>query len=470
MKPLFLITCSLLFSLKLSAETFLEEKLVYNTTNICIQKIVISGNKVTKAHIILRELTFQEGDTVKAEELAALMERSENNLFNTSLFNFIYIDSLLLPNQCLQINIEVRERWYTWPVPIFDIHERNFNAWLENKNLARVSYGFYLVRHNFRGRKENLTLKFRLGYSELFGISYEKPYLDKKQNHGLGFSLGYNRRHEIPYRTINNELQFFKYPDEYIRTERFATSSYTYRQGLYNVTKVDLNFTSVQVTDTVMAVANDYLEGNDAMDFFRIDYSFRHDMRDSKIYPLKGYYFGFIATKLGLGILPEEKVDLFYLTGIYKKYWTLKERFFAGTAVRAKISNRHSQPYFLQRGLGYDNFVRGYEYYVVDGQNYGLVKTAFRYQLVKPKTITVNNLPVEQFNKFHYAFYLGIFADMGYVEDRAYQARNFLGNEMLFGSGLGLDFVTYYDNVFRFEYSINKMKEHGFFIHFISAI
>ena len=39
-------------------------------------------------------------------------------------------------------------------------------------------------------------------------------------------------------------------------------------------------------------------------------------------------------------------------------------------------------------------------------------------------------------------------------------------NEFLYGYGLGLDFVTYYDIVFRVEFSANKFGETGLFLHF----
>lgn len=35
-------------------------------------------------------------------------------------------------------------------------------------------------------------------------------------------------------------------------------------------------------------------------------------------------------------------------------------------------------------------------------------------------------------------------------------------NQLIYGGGIGLDFVTYYDMVFRLEYGINKFKELGF--------
>ena len=42
---------------------------------------------------------------------------------------------------------------------------------------------------------------------------------------------------------------------------------------------------------------------------------------------------------------------------------------------------------------------------------------------------------------------------------------NVLPNTLLASTGVGVDLVAYYDQVFRFEYSINRFKQHGFFIH-----
>jgi hypothetical protein len=40
-----------------------------------------------------------------------------------------------------------------------------------------------------------------------------------------------------------------------------------------------------------------------------------------------------------------------------------------------------------------------------------------------------------------------------------------LSNRYLFGGGIGLDIVTYYDLVIRLEYSMNDRAETGFFIN-----
>jgi hypothetical protein len=59
---------------------------------------------------------------------------------------------------------------------------------------------------------------------------------------------------------------------------------------------------------------------------------------------------------------------------------------------------------------------------------------------------------------------------LGYISDTRDNVLNPLANDLLVGYGLGIDLVTYYDWVIRFEYSFNKKGESGFFIHFMPSI
>ena len=64
----------------------------------------------------------------------------------------------------------------------------------------------------------------------------------------------------------------------------------------------------------------------------------------------------------------------------------------------------------------------------------------------------------------------GLFFDAAYTEDKKYFATNTLSNKYIWGTGMGIDFVTYYDSVFRFEIAMNDLKEKGFFLHFTAPI
>jgi hypothetical protein len=141
--------------------------------------------------------------------------------------------------------------------------------------------------------------------------------------------------------------------------------------------------------------------------------------------------------------------------------------------VKGKISGSAFQPYYNTRALGYGkDFVRGYEYYVTDGQTYGLAKANLKFELVPKKVVHASFIPFPKFATIPFAFYLNLFADGAYVKDAQYADRysNVLPNSWLAGYGAGIDFVSYYDIVFRFEYSFNKFGESGIFIHFTASI
>ena len=122
--------------------------------------------------------------------------------------------------------------------------------------------------------------------------------------------------------------------------------------------------------------------------------------------------------------------------------------------------------YFSSQTLGFDDYVRGYEYYVVDGQDFWLSKTILKYSLIEKTNFDIPYVKMKQFNKSHYSLYLGVFSDIGYVnDDQTYQENN-LSNSILWGRGISLDYVTYYDKLLRIEFSINHLGEKGVFLHF----
>lgn len=434
---------------------------------VVIGKIQIIGNKVTKNKIILRELPFHEQDTIGRAEILMKLKSAKENLLNTSLFNFVLVDTISVDAGHFDIRISVTERWYTWPIPIFEVQERNLNTWWETRNFDRANYGFYLNRENFRGRKEELSFYVQFGYTERYGISYAIPYLTNTQRNGAGFSFAYSRNHEIPYKTDSGKVIYFKDPAKYVREEMIGKIYYTYRHGIHNSHYLEGKFINSMLNDSIQGY---FLEDQTQIKYFALDYKFRSDYRDSKTYPLKGYMCEFQCTRIGLGLLKNEKIDItnFYFT--FKKHHKLSSRFYAASSVKIKFSPNVSQPYYVQRALGWNNdYVRSYEYYAIDGQRFGLAKLGLKYEIVKPHVKSVP-LPMKKFSIFHYALYGGIFADAGYVDDHMYSLYNPLANTFLYGAGVGIDYVTYYDVVLRVECSINRQLEKGLFVHLTAGI
>lgn len=438
-----------------------------------ISDILITGNKTTKPFIITRELIFHTGDTLSRAVLDAAIWRSRENLINTSLFNFVSIYDQPDANDSTLTHVIVRvaERWYIWPLPIFEIVDRNFNEWWLTKDLSRTNYGAYFTKDNFRGRRENLSILVRLGYSQRLGLYYSVPYINRKQQNGLSFGFSFTRNHEIAYDINENKLRYFKDEDVYVRRQYSGGVRFTHRNGIHVYHSLGAEFQDNIIADTITNFNPDYfLNGTHEQQLLLLSYQYKLDYRNIKIYPLKGYYFDFEVVKQGIGAFQNEP-DLLTLSSNFRKYWELTPRWHIAAGVKGKLSGQSFAPYYNTRGLGYANdFVRGYEYYVVNGQNYFVFKSNMKFTLIPEKVVNVSFIPIEKFKSIPYAFYLNLFSDIGYVRDRQFAENNPLANAWQVGGGIGLDYVTYYDLVFRLEYSINKLGEDGVFLHFTSPI
>ena len=174
-----------------------------------------------------------------------------------------------------------------------------------------------------------------------------------------------------------------------------------------------------------------------------------------------------------MGLMHNETLNTFYIRSTFRQYLKLSDNYFLASGIRAKISNNEFQPFYVKQGLGYGNdYVRGYEYYVVDGISYWVNKNNFKYELIEPHFKKLKFIKNEKFSMIHYALYLNLFGDLGYAYDYKPlgQLSNSLSNSLLYGYGIGIDLVTYYDKVLRIEYSFNKMHEKGFFINFVAPI
>ena len=442
-----------------------------DSTKVIVRAIIIDGNKITKDYIVLRELQFRTGDTLDAAVINNKLKKSSENLMNTSLFNFVTITPDFSVANEVKIRIKLTERWYIWPIPEFDLADRNFNTWWKTKDFNRVNYGVDLTAYNFRGRKEILSFVFSLGYDENYGISYTIPYINKEKTLGLNFGTNIVYNHEIALKTFQNKIVFFKLSDINLKTTFNTEVGLTYRRNIHTTHDINIGYNNYHFADTVLKVNTDYSVNTTAtnVSFINFSYQFKRDYRDYKPYPLNGSYFDVLILKNGIGLLNKESINTYSIESSYRRYWKLNQRFYLASGLT--LMQASESPYFLQNGLGYGrDFVRSYEYYVINGQSFGLLKTNFKYNLIPSGVKKIKLLSTEKFNTIPYAFYVNLYADLAYVYSKTKDANNPLNNELLIGTGVGLDFVTYYDKVLRLEYSINKKGERGIFIHFMTSI
>jgi hypothetical protein len=107
-------------TLKKPARSSIRNDTIRHGRFLNVSRIFIIGNERTREKIILRELSLKTGDVVFSADLESILDLDRKKLLNTRLFNTVEIRSVELDVATVDIIIELNERWYTFPAPIFD--------------------------------------------------------------------------------------------------------------------------------------------------------------------------------------------------------------------------------------------------------------------------------------------------------------------------------------------------------------
>lgn len=449
-----------------------KRNIAEDTTGVFINigRIFIIGNQITRDQIILRELTLKPGDIIYSTEIPGILDLDRKKLINTRLFNTVDIRLLQLDSTHADILVDLNERWYTFPAPIFELSDRNFNEWWQNydHDFRRVNYGLRLYQYNMRGRNETLRLHAQIGFQRKFELHYRFPYIDKKQKHGLTTEFSYLETKNLAIRTDDHKYTFLKNQD-ILRTDKIAALTYTYRKSFYKTHSLKYEFRRMEIADTVKSLNENYIkgEGQTELRYNYLTYQFNADHRDFIAYPLKGFHLQANFTRTGLVASDDVKKWEAHVT--YSNYFDLGKKFFLSNNAIVYASTPDDLSYANYGVLGLRRqFVRGYEIYVIEGQHFFLNKTTFKKRIFS-NTYHWAQMPVKQFRHVPLSIYLKTYFDIGGVKNYPdYEAANFntrLSNKLLTGTGFGIDVVGSYDVVLRFEYTFNAEGERGFFFH-----
>ena len=437
---------------------------LYSQKNNVISEIIISGNKITKDDIIKRELLFRIDSTYSKIELENKIKLSQQNLKNLNLFNFIEIEKKE-KNNLTTIHIKLIERWYILPYPIFELADRNFNSWIDKRDFNRVNYGLFFNWENFRGKNQLLRIKSRFGFKEHYQIMYDIPYVNDKKTFGIKTNIEYFRRKITFFNTTNNRLDYYSdsINNSYTSKDFHFSANFSLRKNIYATHNLNLSYFQTEIDKEISKLNEKYLNNKKNIgSYAKIDYLYTLDKRDYNKYPLNGHY---LMIELSNHIPLTSDVNHFEVKGKIEKHTTLQPRLHFGTSFKFKASNTDDLFYFAQESLGFEDYVRGYEYYVIDNQKFIISKSILKWCLVKEKKFDINILKIKQFQKSFYSIYFSIFSDYGYTENKFNDNPNDLSNKSLWGNGVSIDYLTYYDKLLRIEYSINHLGEKGVFLH-----
>ena len=441
-------------------------KVLAQTDYVLINKIVVVNNLKTKEYVILNEMDLKPGDTIHIEALSNRIHTNERRIKSIGIFNHAAIniknwDTDL--NTC-DIEVNVVENWFIYPYLIFELADRNFNVWRRefNYSLKRVNYGIAGSHINLTGNKDKLKLKVQGGYIRKLEVFYEYPYL--WGNWGLAGNVLYAESREVPYISVDNKPVF-------IRNEDDSRIQYLYRSSIGLSQRISpqmfqhlrLEYNGYRIDPVIAGINPDYLgNGRDKIDYFYLDYSLRYDHTVYPLYPLKGYRFELNARKEGLGIFKD--VNNTWISFNLEQHFRLSNDLIFSARVKFK-TNFQPNPvsYIFSNAIGYKNdYITGYQVYVMDGKHFMLTKHALRYRIFEKDYRFKTFLP-DQFKVFNVQLFGRLNFDAGYSFDPDNKARNPLSNKIQLGFGPGIDLILYNNFIASCELGITRQGEAGFF-------
>ncbi|MFT5618585.1 MAG: hypothetical protein ACI85I_001820 [Arenicella sp.] len=436
-----------------------------------IIKIVISGNKKTKDWIIKRELQYVEGSKIPTFKLDSLLKLEANKVFNTNLFITAKVGFTPVGNGLIELRVEVIEKLYTYIFPVFDLADRNFNEWWQNQggDLNRAEYGLNFRRRNVRGRNESFNVDFRWGFNRKVKVSYIFPYINKARTLGLSTGFQYLTNRNVPYATENDKLAFLDSENTVRKRFRYDVRL-SKRDSFYTTHSLSSRFLYESVSDSVLDL-NPFYFGDgttrkQAVKVLSLTYSFNYNFTDIQAYPLNGKILDIKLSKYGLGFFGD--VDMWEVYASYRKFTHLGGRFYLANQVAGKFSSPVNQPYGIAKGLGYvQDFVRGYDLYVIDADKYTYNRNTIRFKLLDKVFDIKKYVPFKQFNTLPVLVMLKAYFDNGYSQNKGFAPdSNRLDNRWLYGGGVGLDIFSFYNSTLKMEYSLNGLGEQGFFFYY----
>ncbi|PKL89124.1 MAG: hypothetical protein CVV23_06845 [Ignavibacteriae bacterium HGW-Ignavibacteriae-2] len=410
---------------------------VDDNTFIKVDSIEIRGNETTEDFVIMRELTFKNGDEISGKILSYNKER----IYSLGLFNFVKLfaeknDSVIV------IVINVDESWYIYPIPFLSVRD---------KDLKQTSYGMSLLYRNFRGRNETIQAVASFGYDKFYYLSYLNPLLIESQGIIFSSSILYqtpvnkSRKAEIihggsfDYTVASGAFSFGKRLNQF--NDVYLISGYNY------VEAPEINFKGITASD-----------GNIDRGMM-MGMMYVYDTRDLKQFPTNGIYSKFDFLHKGLF---NSKIN-YNVWGIdFREYRKVIENLTGKWRVAYRNTFGDYVPLYDYFFFGYLDYIRGHRNNVREGKNILMTSFETAYPLLKEWDVSLD-LPLipKNLTSARIAFHLNLFYDAGITYNKIEQLSM---NNFDSGFGAGITILVLPYNAIRFEYAFNNKGKGEFLI------
>ncbi|MDZ7266594.1 MAG: BamA/TamA family outer membrane protein [candidate division KSB1 bacterium] len=400
-----------------------------------ITSVVITGNRQTKAQIILREIKSQVGTVFDPE----VVEADRMRLLNLRLFSRVDIAGVAVADG-VQLVITVQEAWYIYPYPIFFMNDRDW---------GKLSYGAGLLHYNFRGRRETLAISGWAGYNPALQLDYGNPWMFNHANLFGRWSFSAQTERNRYLTTSRQEVNEKRLGGMFTLGKRF---------GLFNFFSLSFGYSSLRFEPQHVRDprSNAMLDLGGADNRASVIASYLRDARDFHEYPRRGSYVSLWVKRTGF-------------TATAQRYWRYGgelrryRKIYRGVALAGRgMADFASRRVPLDDlvNFGFRHRIRGHFYRRLHGENLALASVELRVPLIPLRYHRLEESPLFQdsligryMRTLKFGVSAGLFADYGVIWNHA---DGFTPDRGRAGFGAGLHLHMPFLNVLRLEAAVNE--------------
>jgi len=400
-----------------------------------VDSIIIIGNETTENFIVLRELNFSIGDTLTQQNSIYNRER----VYSLGIFNHVYFIPTIIDAKRI-LTIQIEEGWYIYPIPVIQATENDLN---------KLSYGMYLKLKNFRGRNEDITASFLLGYDPTFGLNYYNPNIIGKENIFINSGISYS---DVTNKSPTAEKIYGSNFTQNVIGARFTAGK---RFGLFNRLYLSSGYTYIE---TPFYIPGINASNNRIDNLVELGIGFEHDTRDLVQFPKNGLYSSLIYTAKGLGF---DDISYGVARIDFRKYQKVYDGLVGKWRFASRFTFGENVPYYDYSIIGTGEKIRGHYFEKFEGDDYYLTSVEFYYPIIEELNIDLSFIPIipDKLLSYRIGFYTQIFAETGLAK---YKDDPLAINKFNSGYGLGLTFLILPYSILRFELAFDEQLKSQF--------
>lgn len=399
-----------------------------------VDTIIVSGNEKTKAYVILDEMTVKPGSIATYRGL----DFDRNRIYSLGLFTRVdmYYDSL---DGIRFLNVDVGERWYIIPVPLFGFRDGD---------PKKPFFGAGLLHNNLGGRNQKLFASVVLGYNPSASLFFSDPLIDREHNLFFSGNLSFSR-------VRNRSAIAAALRGDFDEHHYNISATLGKRLSLYETAALSLGYQVVRIDEyepgrTVSPSGRD--------DFLNGTMVYTYDSRDLREYASRGTFASLFVTKYGFG---ESELSFTRFGTDLRRYIPLPWNLTLASRVHTTLTSGGTVPTYTRMYFGYGERIRGHFSTVFEGESIAGGTVELRFPLMAPRTFVFNSIPLPpEFSVWRFGISLELFAETG----AAWFGQRVQWNSFSSGYGGGLVFLLPYGYVVRTEYALNEFRNGQFIL------